>query len=61
MQKTVDFSGTITGNQLPVHFTLFLQAPVNILGIRHGTVAKEMFCFWSYSPSILQRFLSAVG
>ena len=49
------FYGKIFDNQLPVHFLLFLQASVNISGIRHSAVANGMRCFWSYNPSTFKR------
>ena len=44
--------GNITGNQLTVRFSLFLQAPVNMA--QNGS--KGHYCFLSYSPTILQRY-----
>ena len=35
------FYGKITDNQLPVHF----RAAVTFSGVRHSTVAMDMYCF----------------
>ena len=55
------FYGKITGNQLPVHFPLLIQAPLNILRNQALNGRKGHYCFsfffffLSYSPTILQR------
>ena len=54
--------GTITGNQVPVHFPLFLQARVNIFRNQAQCGSrKDIFCFWSYSPSSLQKYFRVLS
>ena len=56
------FYGKITGNQLPVHFPLFLQAPVNIFRNQAQNSSKGHYCFFlSYSPTILQRYFRVLS
>ena len=41
----VDFYSKITGNQILIHFTLFLQAPVNIFRnqAQYGSIGDVLF------------------
>ena len=58
------FYGKITGNQLPVYFLLFLQAPVNIFRNQAKDIIVFFFVclfFLSYSPTILQRYFRALS
>ena len=55
------FYGKITGNQLPVHFPLFLHAPVNIFRNQAQNGSKGHYCFLSYSPTILQRYFRVLS
>ena len=49
------FYSKITGNQVPVHFPLFLQAPVHIFRNQAKYGSKVRVLFWSYCPSPLQK------
>ena len=59
------FYGKITGNQLPIHFPLFLQAPVNIFRNQALNDSKGHYCFFfffvkqPYNPT--KVFSSTVG
>ena len=57
------FYGKITGNQLTVHFPLFLQAPVNIFRnqAHYGSKDTIVVVFLSYSPTILQRYFRVLS
>ena len=58
------FYGTITGNELPVHFPLFLQAPVNIFRnqAQNGSKGHYIFFFFVIQPyNPTKVFSSTVG
>ena len=50
------FYGEINGNQLSVHFRYFTGA-----GIWRSTEEKDLYCFWSYCPSTIQRYFRVLS
>ena len=58
----VDFT-EISGNQQPVHFrpVIFYRRPQIFSGIRHSTVAKDMYCFCHIAFKTTKVFSSTVG
>ena len=55
------FYGRITGNQLLVHYPLFIQAPVNIFRNQAQYGRNGYLLFWSYSPSTLLRYFRVMS
>ena len=50
----------MTGNQLPVHFPFCTGARKHFRNqAQYGS--KDMYCFWSYSPSTLQRYFRVLS